>query len=670
MTSDIRPDLLFGLGASTGFSSSGVASFDDLRPAAVVRELIQNSLDAAREAKTSPAVVRFRLRRIDQKQIPGIKAYKAAFCKAIKRQHDSETNTLHGQAQLTVDQIETALNEERLDVLSIMDNGGGIDNRRMDALLSDGVSAKEGQATGTYGNGHFTAIPASNLRYILYGGVIADGSRIGSGHAILASHIGLEEEEHLRGADGFFIRGFQATSDTLYEYADDQDIPDLISQDLTDIKSHSGHGTTVIITAFNHFLEDRGRSLWNMVSEAASANFFIAIANDHLKVIVEDLRDEQHSEPQTLDRSTLRDVLTEHQGKKRSAAFLSGRRAFDAHRAFQSGKVHDVETDAGEVVVHLQEKASGTTHIDLCRNGMWITDDKSIPIFRYKFTARAPFHAVLSLNPDGGRDLYNLIRLAEGPLHDSIRLKRLPPGKKKCLQGALIQIRDWILDNTTPIQSDAYSPDDFFTSDFGDNAGGGNGKSRKTYWARTPVAAKRRPARKLHPPSPGEKEPGTPEPENRPGQRRNSNANRARQRPSLPALFRAASLSIGEHRRRIVVECIEDYTDTELRLVVDEALDVTCDRPNQDDYAPATLENVTVDGKPASPESLCTLDGRVIGIRLGNLKAGSSIEVETDYALSGDFHGLPDPSLRAELFRSRTKPEADGQNNNKDGDTQ
>ena len=71
----------------------------------------------------------------------------------------------------------------------MLDNGVGLNEQRMNALLSDGLSVKEGGATGTYGNGHSTAIPASDLRYVLYGGVTADGQKTGAGHAVIASHL-------------------------------------------------------------------------------------------------------------------------------------------------------------------------------------------------------------------------------------------------------------------------------------------------------------------------------------------------------------------------------------------------------------------------------------------------------------------------------------------------
>ena len=78
------PDLRFGPGTSGGFTPAGVAAFDNLRPAAVVRELVQNSLDAARSAGVSPAIVRFRLTRVSRVKVPGIKSYERAFAKAVE----------------------------------------------------------------------------------------------------------------------------------------------------------------------------------------------------------------------------------------------------------------------------------------------------------------------------------------------------------------------------------------------------------------------------------------------------------------------------------------------------------------------------------------------------------------------------------------------------------
>ena len=75
---------------------------------------------------------------------------------------------------------------------------------------------------------------------------------------------------------------------------------------------------------------------------------------------------------------------------------------------------------------------------------MWITDDKKIPGFSYKFQNRTPFHAVLLLDSDKGKDLHRLVRDSEGPLHDSMNTKDLPAEDKRNLLHALGEIRTWL----------------------------------------------------------------------------------------------------------------------------------------------------------------------------------------------------------------------------------
>ena len=652
------PDLRFGPGSNQGFTGIGVATFDDLRPAAVVRELIQNALDAARKVEVLPAVVRFRLGETRRESIPGIESYKRAFEKAILSQRDwADDGELASQADLVVDRIREALGEELLKVLTVFDNGVGLNEQRMNALLSDGLSVKEGNATGTYGNGHATAIPASDLRYVLYGGLTENGERIGAGHAVLASHVE-EGKQHVRAGDGFYIRDFKAGRGTLYAYATGDELPDFIADAVDDIESSAGHGTAVIIPAFNNFLEYE--SLWEMVAHAASANFFVAIEDGELEVAVEDFRLDGEGERWLLNKSTLPEVLDTYRDKRRATAFLNGRRAFEAHRAYQTGKRHRVETSAGSIEIRLLETPSGTPRVDLCRNGMWITDDKKIPGFYQKFTEKVPFQAVLSLDAEEGRDLHDLIRDAEGPLHDSIAVKRLPEQRRKDCRMALLEIVRWILRNTPSVKSDAYVAHDFLTLDFGDQGGKGAGKSNRGFWG-VPVAVNRNPARQLLlfaiNPNPNDDDPApVPDPDDKQRKRRKATPKGERARPSLPTFFRAASRPAGKSRHRILIECAKDYANAELRLVVDEALDATCERHGQDAYTPAVLSNVTINGKTANEADFVRWDEGVIGVRLGDLNANASVEIETDYCLTGDFADLPTPSLRVEVLKSERHP--------------
>ena len=632
-----NPDLRFGPGPSDGFTPAGVAAFDDLRPAAVVRELVQNALDAARAAKISPAIVRFRLERLRLKDIPGITAYKRAFAKAVETQESMTGGPLTGQALLTAETIHNALARKNLDALTVLDNGVGLDERRMNALLSDGMSVKDGAATGTYGNGHSTAIPASDLRYLLYGGITGSGHRIGAGHAVLASHYE-DGKLHQRAADGFYILDFRATQQSLYDYPKDGQLPHLIARALDEIEAQTSHGTAVIIPAFNHFLELEGQTLWTMVSHPASANFFVAIEEGDLVVSVEDIRDETKPLSWKLDRSSLTTVLDEHRDKRRARAFINGRRAFEAHQVYRASEPHCVTTKIGSVEIRLHEDPAGTSRIDLCRNGMWVTD--RVPsLLPQNFADQVPFRAVVSLNAPDGQHLHELIRIAEGPLHDAITIKRLPEPQRKACRSALQEIARWITANTTAVQSDAYMSDDFLTLDFGDSDGKGRGGSGNAFWG-LPVPIRRSPTRERQFPPPDLPKPPTPP------------APRPRQRPSLPPYFQAVSCPAGTHRQRMRIACQKRCADAQLRLIVDEALDATCERHGQDPYTPAALLNVTINGKPTNDNDLVHWDDKVIGVRLGDLPAGGTVEVETDYVLSGDFSNLTNPSLRIEVFRT------------------
>lgn len=636
------PDLRFGPGPSQGFTPAGISAFDDLLPAAVVRELIQNALDAARDAKINPTIVRFRLTEATRNSIPGIESYENAFNKAktFNLQRGMAGGEIAGPAKLVVDRIDKALGKTNFDVLTVLDNGIGLDSGRMDGLLSDGLSRKTPGAAGTYGNGHATAIPASDLRYVLYGGITKNGNRIGAGHAVLASHI-KKGENHLCSGDGFYINDFRIEEESIYDYATGNQVPDFIAEPLEDIRRNTTHGTAVIITAFNNFVEQE--DLWTMVSMAASASFFVAIEDGSLEVHVEDRRTRGHDDIMILNKSTLAKVLEAHQKNKRAKKFLSGQRAFEAYWTYKTGNRHKINTSAGTVEIRIGKSSSDNSRIHLCRNGMWITNNP--PSFQQKFTEKVPFRAVLLLKEKKGRDLYKFIQRAEGPLHDKIEMKHLAPSDRDACYKALREIVEWIRKNTDTVKTDTYNVPDYLTLDFGDAHGAGAGKASTGMWG-VPVAVGRR-IPYQRPPAP------RPDPEPNPGPLpRKTDEPGQKTRPVLPKFFQAVSRPAGNGRRRIVIECNKDYTNAELRLVVDEALDATCDRHGQDQYAPAVLGNVKIDGKKVKETDLVHWNKDVVGIRLGDLKENSLLEIETDYRLTGDFVNLPQPSLRVEVSKS------------------
>jgi len=130
--------LQFQWGDEVGFTSAGISRFHDVKPVAVIRELIQNSSDAARP-KT--ACVRFEITEAKLDEIPGISEYKQAFKDAERDQirilGDGRTSN---HVKTIVKSMKKCLESESVEVLSVIDNGVGLDEQRMRALLGDGIS--------------------------------------------------------------------------------------------------------------------------------------------------------------------------------------------------------------------------------------------------------------------------------------------------------------------------------------------------------------------------------------------------------------------------------------------------------------------------------------------------------------------------------------------------
>ena len=166
----VLPDLRFGPGDVSGFTAAGLAGFHDLNPATVVRELLQNSLDAAREAGRTLVIIRFEVEKHDMALVPGLESYRSAFERAVKDQTKLSKGKLPDTATGITRAMKECLESSECTTLFVLDNGIGLDKRRMESLLADGRSDKGETGTGTVGNGHLTVMPASDLRYVLYGG--------------------------------------------------------------------------------------------------------------------------------------------------------------------------------------------------------------------------------------------------------------------------------------------------------------------------------------------------------------------------------------------------------------------------------------------------------------------------------------------------------------------
>ena len=646
-----RPDLKFGTGDVGGFTASGIAGFHDLNPATVVRELLQNSLDAARDAGRDIAIIRFEVEERDIDSIPGIESYQAAFAQAKKDQEQIRRGQLQDTATGIVRTMEECLKSGGCETLFVLDNGIGLDKSRMENLLHDGVSSKMDTATGSVGNGHMTVIPASALRYVLYGGRTEKGEIIGSGHAVLASH---EQDDECKSKDGFYVKDIKSQLFDRYEFPRDDEVPSYIKAKLEWIAANwePGAGTVVAVPGFNYFRMEE-ESLWDMVSKAAACSFFAAFAKGELRVELRENDDEKFLDKSNI-ASTLERFSEEKRARKGFRGFLNGSRAFAAFKTIEQGKDLSIDTGIGPISMRWRELSQGgPSRVDLCRNDMWITDD--LQRLKNQFADFKPFHCVILLDANDG-EIHRLVRKAESPLHNHLEVKNLPKEEKAALDKAMKAISSKLKEVVPKHDTEEFEIEDVMAIDSSGFASGGRRPGMVGRFGKV----RRRPR---FPKETGEEEerevgPGTdgaPESEGKGGGVNRNRRGRGTFRRSGSAIqFGAIAAPVGKRSLRVDLRPGEKAAGSEARFALDESLDESCDAFGSEEFV--ELKNVKIDGSPAS-EAMLTYDeeGRALGVRLGALDPEKAIQIEFDYEPPANFHLSDDMPvvLNTQLIRRK-----------------
>lgn len=639
-----KVSLKFGPGEPSGFTDLMTATFNDAPPARILRELLQNSLDAAVEAGVQTARVRFEVSFLKKADVPDLSGYTRTFRGAVKYHRRVGNGRLSDPAQQVVDTIESALEAESILTLSVLDNGVGFNKRRMTAVLSDGSGVKDNSAAGSYGVGHFSAVAASDLRYLLYGGVLKTGHRIGAGFAIVAGGPG---KRYPRAARGYLVKKALGGADSdRFKFAVGDEIPPIILSALSKIRKKWHHGSAVIIPAFNRFGETP--PLTEIIPLVAALNFSAAIHAGELVVEVA-LED---GTLRRVDRDNLKDLLESVRDRVRSfrsdtslgGLRPSGQVAWATYQALVNGRQAEVATMMGKADLRLLVPAPlERTRLDLFRNGMWITDN--IPeLGPSAFDDRQEFHAVLM--PSSGSELHRLIRKAEGPMHDELSpKKRLNESEREQLGTALRAIAARLKSEVPTMKAETYSPDDFLVVP-SDGEGAVGGSATYSLWGDPVIYAKARRDQQRIDTVAGEKtrlEPG-----GRGGERSKTPRGRSSTQRSRPLPFRSTGVPDGPGRYSIEIECTQPVDNVVLRFRIDENADATCDRLWQDEGVVLTAFAAT-DADGTAVASQLESDAEDAGsrlIRLQGLVAGT-YRVSMEYKVPPGF----DEAVQAPVFR-------------------
>ena len=420
----------------------------DAHPEPIVRELLQNSLDAAAEAGVRTAEVHFTIGSAPLDGLPGVGAYREHFEAAAAEREGEEISPAERTA---IQRIRDALRSKQTELLFCRDNGVGLDPARMTGVITEIGSRKAGGA-GSYDVGHFTAFAASGLRYVLYAGRYRDGGELrtaASGHAILASR-----SDRGRGADGFWLRSGQTS---LLDGAADHDrypavAPPLLADELARI---GDSGSVVCIPGFNDFIEDRAETTRSILRVAAT-HFLAAVWRNRMTVHVRD----RSGDASVADRAALRSILKAGQYVVQAArGWLSGEKAWRAYEALEHGE--QLRLAGADVRVRLLGDADPRrdSRVHVFRNGMWITHDVQ-QLRMDQFRGWRTFDAVVLL--DEG-ELHGLVRAAEGHEHRGIDPKRLAEGDERDRLSALLrEIRDGLRKHVGKIdRTESFVPHDF-----------------------------------------------------------------------------------------------------------------------------------------------------------------------------------------------------------------
>ena len=663
--------------SAKGFTSHETSSFNDLQPARIVRELIQNSLDAAVEIGESTAMVRFQVDNIGGKEVPDLKGYRDAFKRAVKHWQEQNEGKLTDPAQQVADRIEGALQElddGKAAMLSVLDNGVGLDTKRMNSLMSDGGSGKQYDLSGSYGVGHLAPVALSDIRYMLYGGVTTNGTQIACGRTILASHPG---EDKLLSAEGYLIRKFRDGLDgNLYEFLSKTAHPKVVSDHLKEIRKEWGHGCAVIIPGYNNFRGGR-RSLWDIISKVAAYNFCTAINRGKLIIDVC-----EGGAKKTLSKDSIESILEAEQDRTRAArsdSFFeglrpSGQNAYSIFKTLTAPTYEQtVDTDYGVARINLLlPSIGGQTRVDLFRNGMWITDE--VPTMRRAdFANRQPFHAVIEIDAGDDSKLHRLVRKAEGPMHDKLSLSLLSKTERDSLEAGLETISEWIRGHVPGTGEDEYTVDDFLL--INTDPEGKSGAESFSFWG-IPIAVSRRGNNqrtegtevidggsgnggnedRVGGGNGGSGTGGTGGGGSRGGRRG------TRERRANPLSFR--SVVVPDAGKRLNASLITEGNLQEalLRIRVDENTDFTCDRIWPDEDVSITSFSIdTSSSQDAKPTSQVMQDERTVKVQ--GISGGTHYDIQIEYDVPVELSNTVEiPVFRLELLRPPSETQSSTEN--------
>ena len=404
-----------------GPNNAGIANFTDDRTGGLVREVIQNSIDAS-ASQDEPVKVAFRVEELLVQDLD-LGSLKQAIS-ASRKSHAIDDRHSR-QFQRGISTLNSATKNGRIVALSIVDSnttGASDNNGQRDKWHSltktVGLGNKDMlDAGGSFGLGKHAAFAATDLRTVLYStayyqnGIGSPLRRRFTGKSILVSHE--------VGGKAYRASGWLEADDGPLR---DNEIPG-------DFRLKSP-GTAIAILGFDNSNMDQWQA---EAKESLITHFFHALAHDNLRVRIGD---------SNIDKASLDGVAASMDQNVRNLIDVSKSEIKDHTDIEGIGRVN--------LRIHVDELAgSSQKTVALVRDaGMMITSQlgnmRITPSQRMISIPRhwLGFTAIVECLSQGDR---SLLREAEGPRHDKVSADNADSSERRRVGRALRNLGRWVV---------------------------------------------------------------------------------------------------------------------------------------------------------------------------------------------------------------------------------
>ena len=412
------------MGESEGPKNAGIASFTTDRIGGIVREIIQNSIDA-RASHTGPVEVDFLVEELPTPglDLPGLRRALAASVES----YAIDDERYKTQFQRGILRLDAAVKKGQITALTATDRnttGASDRNGRRDKwhglTKSVGLSTKDSKDSGgSFGVGKHAPFTATDIRTVLYAtayyqnGDAGPLSRRFTGKAILVSHT-IDGQDYR--ASGWLQEEDSAICD--------DDIPAEFQ-----LKSP---GTHVSILGF----DDSKANEWaSEAKESLVRNFFHALVQGNLKVRIDD---------ETIETTNI-DQIAKDMGDDVYSVVAVSRSA-----AKETAEIEGIGQVNLRIIIDDSGERSDKTVALVRGSGMMITDqigNMRVSPSQQMFNIPRTWHGFTAIVECLSHGKRSLLREAEGPHHDKISSDNADESDHRAVSKALRALGKWIRDS-------------------------------------------------------------------------------------------------------------------------------------------------------------------------------------------------------------------------------